>query len=128
MNEQPANVSWLSPCLRYAARGIHLGARLGCHLYFFPDAKSSRQPNNPAIVRTKRVKEARDDAKKEIADYKAKKDEDFKKFEAEVRLAPTCLHRVVPSSKFLPPSFFVRVIGEREDTELCFACSGLRCS
>ena len=38
-------------------------------------------------VRTKRVKEARDDAKKEIADYKANKEEEYKKFEAEVRVA-----------------------------------------
>lgn len=36
------------------------------------------------IVRTKRVKEARDEAKKEIADYKASKEDEFKKFEAEV--------------------------------------------
>lgn len=36
-------------------------------------------------VRTKRVKEARDDAKKEIAEYKSKKEDEFKKFEAEVR-------------------------------------------
>lgn len=36
-------------------------------------------------VRTKRVKEARDEAKKEIADYKANKEDEFKKFEAEVR-------------------------------------------
>ncbi|KAK1248860.1 hypothetical protein MKX08_007080 [Trichoderma sp. CBMAI-0020] len=35
------------------------------------------------IVRTKRVKEARDEAKKEIADYKASKEDEFKKFEAE---------------------------------------------
>ncbi|KAH0596563.1 hypothetical protein MHUMG1_05681 [Metarhizium humberi] len=33
--------------------------------------------------RTKRVREARDDAKKEIADYKSSKEEEFKKFEAE---------------------------------------------
>jgi V-type H+-transporting ATPase subunit G len=38
------------------------------------------------IVRTKRVKEARDEAKKEIADYKASKEDEFKKFEAEVRI------------------------------------------
>jgi V-type H+-transporting ATPase subunit G len=31
------------------------------------------------------VKEARDEAKKEIAEYKAKKEEEYKKFEAEVR-------------------------------------------
>ncbi|TWU71968.1 hypothetical protein ED733_001706 [Metarhizium rileyi] len=35
------------------------------------------------IVRTKRVREARDEAKKEIADYKASKEDEFKKFEAE---------------------------------------------
>lgn len=36
-------------------------------------------------VRTKRVREARDEAKQEIAEYKAKKEDEFKKFEAEVR-------------------------------------------
>ena len=35
--------------------------------------------------RTKRVKEARDEAKKEIEAYRKQKDEEFKKFEAEVR-------------------------------------------
>ncbi|GAO15571.1 hypothetical protein UVI_02050040 [Ustilaginoidea virens] len=34
-------------------------------------------------VRTKRVREARDEARKEIADYKATKEGEFKKFEAE---------------------------------------------
>ncbi|KAF4592200.1 V-type proton ATPase subunit G [Ophiocordyceps camponoti-floridani] len=33
--------------------------------------------------RTKRIKEARDEAKKEITNYKTKKDQEFKKFEAE---------------------------------------------
>ncbi|UNI15323.1 Triacylglycerol lipase [Purpureocillium takamizusanense] len=33
--------------------------------------------------RTKRVREARDEAKKEIAEYKARKDDEFKKFESE---------------------------------------------
>ena len=33
--------------------------------------------------RTKRVKEARDEAKKEIESYKAKKEAEYKKFEAE---------------------------------------------
>ena len=37
------------------------------------------------IDRTKRVKEARDEAKKEIDAYKKAKDEEFKKFEFEVR-------------------------------------------
>lgn len=36
------------------------------------------------LVRTKRVKEARDEAKKEISDYKTSKDDEYKKFEAEV--------------------------------------------
>ena len=36
------------------------------------------------IDRTKRVKEARDEAKKEIEAYRKSKDEEFKKFEAEV--------------------------------------------
>jgi Vacuolar (H+)-ATPase G subunit len=36
------------------------------------------------VDRTKRVKEARDEAKKEIDAYRKQKDEEFKKFEAEV--------------------------------------------
>lgn len=36
------------------------------------------------IVRTKRVREARDEAKKEIDAYRQAKEEEFKKFEAEV--------------------------------------------
>lgn len=36
------------------------------------------------IVRTKRVKEARDEAKKEIDAYRKEKEDEFKKFEAEV--------------------------------------------
>ncbi len=36
------------------------------------------------LDRTKRVKEARDEAKKEIEEYRKAKDEEFKKFEAEV--------------------------------------------
>ena len=35
--------------------------------------------------RTKKVKEARDEAKKEIDTYRKEKDNDFKKFESEVR-------------------------------------------
>jgi V-type H+-transporting ATPase subunit G len=35
--------------------------------------------------RTKRVKEARDEAKKEIDEYRKSKDDEFKKFESEVR-------------------------------------------
>lgn len=37
--------------------------------------------------RTKRVKEARDEAKKEIDAYRKEKEDEFKKFEAEVRHA-----------------------------------------
>lgn len=37
------------------------------------------------VDRTKRVKEARDEAKKEIDDYRKSKDDEFKKFESEVR-------------------------------------------
>lgn len=40
------------------------------------------------LVRTKRVREARDEAKQEIADYKAKKEDEFQKFGAEVRPIP----------------------------------------
>lgn len=42
--------------------------------------------NDRGTDRTKRVKEARDEAKKEIEAYKAKKEEEYKKFEAEVRV------------------------------------------
>ncbi|KAI5458867.1 H+-ATPase G subunit-domain-containing protein [Mariannaea sp. PMI_226] len=34
-------------------------------------------------VRTKRIREARDEAKREIAEYKASKEDEYKKFEAE---------------------------------------------
>lgn len=38
----------------------------------------------PLPDRTKKVREARDEAKKEIEAYRAKKEAEFKKFEAEV--------------------------------------------
>lgn len=38
------------------------------------------------IDRTKRIKEARDEAKKEIDTYRKTKEAEFKKFESEVRL------------------------------------------
>lgn len=47
------------------------------------------------VDRTKRVKEARDEAKKEIDDYKKQKDDEFKKFESEVRL-PSSPPRLCP--------------------------------
>lgn len=43
-----------------------------------PDLKSP-------TVRTKRVREARDEAKNEIDAYRKSKEEEFKKFESEVR-------------------------------------------
>lgn len=43
------------------------------------------------IDRTKRVKEARDEAKKEIEAYRKQKDDEFKKFESEVRLSSRSL-------------------------------------
>ncbi|CAH0051513.1 unnamed protein product [Clonostachys solani] len=50
--------------------------------------KAREFPDNPTVanhdtVRTKRVKEARDEAKQEINDYRAQKEQEFKKFEAE---------------------------------------------
>ena len=44
--------------------------------------------------RTKRVKEARDEAKKEVDEYRKSKDEEFKKFESEVRLILPKLCRI----------------------------------
>jgi len=38
--------------------------------------------------RTKRVKDARDEAKKEIDSYRKQKDEEFRKFESEVGQHP----------------------------------------
>lgn len=40
------------------------------------------------LDRTKRVKEARDEAKKEVDAYKKEKDDEFKKYESEVRSPP----------------------------------------
>lgn len=40
---------------------------------------------SPCKDRTKKVKEARDEAKKEVDTYRKNKDEEFKKFESEVR-------------------------------------------
>lgn len=45
------------------------------------------------LDRTKRVKEARDGAKKEIEAYRKAKDEEFKKFEAEVRVGISLSHQ-----------------------------------
>jgi hypothetical protein len=42
----------------------------------------------PPTVRTKRVREARDEAKKEIETYKSAKEEEYKKFEKEVSHSP----------------------------------------
>jgi len=47
-------------------------------------------------VRTKRVKEARDEAKKEIEEYRSGKEQEFKTFQAEVRS-----NHHIPSSKIV---------------------------
>ena len=39
---------------------------------------------NPTQDRTKKVKDARNEAQKEIEEYRKRKDEEFKKFEYEV--------------------------------------------
>lgn len=51
----------------------------------YPTCRNQTALTTPILVRTKRVKEARDEAKQEIADYKAKREDEYKKFEAEVR-------------------------------------------
>ena len=48
-------------------------------------AENTEHSTDDGIDRTKRIKEARDEAKKEIEAYKKQKEEEFKKFEAEVR-------------------------------------------
>jgi len=45
-----------------------------------------KQQADTDIDRTKRIKEAREEAKKEIDTYRKAKEVEFKKFEAEVRL------------------------------------------
>ncbi|KAJ4232158.1 hypothetical protein NW759_002547 [Fusarium solani] len=53
----------------------------------YPDAfyDLTTSPSNTYrhLVRTKRIREARDEAKREIADYKNNKEDEYKKFEAE---------------------------------------------
>ena len=39
----------------------------------------------PCVDRTKRIREAKSEAQKEIEEYRKQKEEEFKKFEAEVR-------------------------------------------
>jgi V-type H+-transporting ATPase subunit G len=48
--------------------------------------REGKQPADTDIDRTKRIKEAREEAKKEIATYRKAKEVEFRKFEAEVRL------------------------------------------
>lgn len=43
------------------------------------------------LVRTKRVREARDEAKKEIEEYRKAKEEEFRKFEAQVCQSTTVI-------------------------------------
>lgn len=66
-------------------------------------AKTNSATTNPTrlyAVRTKRVKEARDEAKKEIDEYRKAKEEEFKKFESQVGLS-SVPHVPVPN-----PSLF----------------------
>jgi len=51
--------------------------------------------------RTKRVKEARDEAKKEIDAYRKEKDDEFKKFEAEVYYLFDYLFHRAPQIRFV---------------------------
>lgn len=44
--------------------------------------------------RTKRVKEARDEAKKEVDTYKKEKDDEFKKYQSEVCLCRIAVYRM----------------------------------
>jgi hypothetical protein len=48
--------------------------------------REGKQQADTDIDRTKRIKEAREEAKKEIDKYRKAKEVEFKKFEAEVRL------------------------------------------
>jgi hypothetical protein len=67
-----------------------------------PDAKMQ-------TVRTKRVREARDEAKKEIAEYKAQKEEEYKKFEAEVWIPESLIFHpdLAPSARLVRMSRIV---------------------
>ena len=51
------------------------------------------------IDRTKRIKEARDEAKKEIDTYRKTKEAEFKKFESEVRLRSPSHLRLLSSAR-----------------------------
>ena len=44
------------------------------------------ESSTDSLDRTKRVKDAKNEAQKEIEEYRQKKEEEFKKFESEVRL------------------------------------------
>ncbi|OJD14445.1 V-type ATPase, G subunit [Emergomyces pasteurianus Ep9510] len=67
----------LPPLLVFHKRRGHLGHSKNCStnaVYFLIPARE---------YRTKRVKDARNEAQKEIEEYRQKKEEEFKKFEAE---------------------------------------------
>ncbi|POR36322.1 V-type proton ATPase subunit G [Tolypocladium paradoxum] len=64
----------LHPLRTRSSKRPHLAQHVGPELGGHPDAPR---------LRTKRVKEARDEAKKEIAEYRANKEDEFKKFESE---------------------------------------------
>jgi hypothetical protein len=57
---------------------------MSCLVILYESMNQSEGIATDKVDRTKRVKEARDEAKKEIDEYRKSKDEEFKKFEAEV--------------------------------------------
>ncbi|KAG6223337.1 hypothetical protein E4U34_000946 [Claviceps purpurea] len=58
-------------------------ARHGIQTLLDAEREASKIVQKAREFRTKRVREARDEAKQEIADYKAKKEDEFQKFGAE---------------------------------------------
>ena len=57
-------------------------------MYSIPVHDDSSYLANPHSDRTKRVRDARSEAQKEIEEYKKQRDEEFKKFEQEVGQPP----------------------------------------
>lgn len=58
------------------------------HTEYIPTIRSDSPSSSyqQLLVRTKRVREARDEAKREITEYKTQKEDEYQKFEAEVRI------------------------------------------
>ncbi|KND87577.1 V-type proton ATPase subunit G [Tolypocladium ophioglossoides CBS 100239] len=72
-----------SPAPQNANRTQSAQNSAGIQTLLDAEREASKIVQKAREFRTKRVKEARDEAKKEIAEYKASKDDDFKKFESE---------------------------------------------